>query len=541
MKKITVFTIFCFSAAVWCADSIHRIDATHKPTAVTVYRSGALLTRTADVSLKKGRNLIVFSNIPDNINTGTIRMADQAATLPSCTVRSISWERATNTLYRNEEIRKLNAEKEFLQQKIRKQQDHVEVLTKTLALLEQYRTIHGEAVAEQAYTGGKDNNTLWQSSGNTLATRYRNTQTEKRNTEGEIRDLQEKLHLVNQKLRNYSEGITAKRISILVTADAKADCKTSLKIAYVTYAASWTPRYQAKILSGKKTMDLEYSGNVKQTTGESWDQIALTLSTAPARISATPPELKNWILYSTPQQKGKSARKLVTVESADTAMPLALATYQNNASGNIAKVNTKGDAASVTYTLPGKYTIADGNQESAFVITRRTFKTDYQNEAIPELRKNVFICGEFLNDSPYLLLPGKVAISRDSGYIGTSTLPLTAQGEKNKLYAGSVDGVSVTSQKTQDMHKTEGLVRKTKCHYERWQTTLLNTGNQPVRLILKQRIPVSEVEEVTVKLLPATTAGGELDPKTGFIHWKITLQPGELKRITLACRTAKML
>ena len=186
MKKITVFTIFCFSAAVWCADSIHRINATHKPTAVTVYRSGALLTRTADVSLKKGRNLIVFSNIPDNINTGTIRMADQAAALPSCTVRSISWERATNTLYRNEEIRKLNAEKELLQQKIRKQQDHVEVLTKTLALLEQYRTIHGEAVAEQAYTGGKDNNTLWQSSGNTLATRYRNTQTEKRNTEGEI-------------------------------------------------------------------------------------------------------------------------------------------------------------------------------------------------------------------------------------------------------------------------------------------------------------------------------------------------------------------
>ncbi|MBR2426287.1 MAG: mucoidy inhibitor MuiA family protein [Lentisphaeria bacterium] len=540
MKKITVFTIFCLNVAVCLANSIHPINAEHKPSAVTVYRSGALLTRTADVALKKGRNLIVFANIPDNINTGTIRMAEQAVTHPDCTIRSISWERATSTLYRNEEIRKLTAEKENLQQKILQKQDHVEVLTKTLSLLECYRTIHGEAVAEQAYTSGKDK-TLWQSSNDTLTTRYRNAQTEKRNTEGAIRDLQEKLHLVDQKLRNHSEGVTARRISILVTADAKADCKATLKIAYVTHAASWTPRYQAKIVSGKKTMDLEYSGNVKQASGEKWEQIDLTLSTAPVRLSATPPEWKNWVLYGEPQQKGKSARKLVTVESADAAMPVAFAMYQNNTSGNIAKVNTKGDAASVSYTLPGKYTIADGNQESAFVITRRTFKTDYRNEAIPELRNNVFICGEFLNDSPYLLLPGKVAISRDSGYIGTSTLPLTAQGEKNKLYAGSVDGISVTSQKTQDKHTTEGLVQKTSCHYEHWQTTLLNTGNKPVSLILRQRIPVSEVEEVTVKLLPATTAGAELDPKTGMIHWNLTLQPGELKRLNLACRTAKKL
>ena len=103
MKNITFLFTLCTAVSTFANTSYNRITAQHKPESVTVYQSGALVTRTADVTLKKGRNIVVFSNIPDNINTGTIRMADQTA-LP-CTIRSITWERATSTLYRNDEIR----------------------------------------------------------------------------------------------------------------------------------------------------------------------------------------------------------------------------------------------------------------------------------------------------------------------------------------------------------------------------------------------------------------------------------------------------
>lgn len=538
MKNILFAFTLCVMTSVYADASFHRITVQHEPASATVYQSGALVTRTADVQLKKGRNIIVFANIPDNINTGTIRMAERSAALP-CSIRSISWERATSTLYRNDELRKLTAAKNELEQKIRQKKDTVEVQTKTLALLDQYRTLHADAVSEQGHTSGK-NDKSWKSSRDALLKRYQRVLQEKRNTESGIKDLQQELKQIEAKLRSCSEGVTARRISVLVTADAPAASKATLQITYLTHAASWTPRYQAKVISGSNTLDLEYSGAVKQKTGEPWNNIELILSTAPVRISATPPKIKSWVLFGAPQQKGKSARKIVTVESADCAMPM-LAAAGAPVTNDMVKVSKKGDAASVTYTLPGKYTIADGDQESSFVITRRTFKTDYRIEAIPELRKNAFICAEFHNDSPFLLLPGAVAISRDSGYIGTSELPLTAQGGKNKLYAGAVDGVSMSSKRIQNYRKTEGVVNKEECTYETWCSTLINTSNKSITLDLKQRIPVSEVEEVKITLQRQTTRGYHLDAKTGFITWKLTLKPGELKKINLAYRTAKKL
>ena len=538
MKNIILLFTLCSAVSAFAVTSYNRITAQHKPESVTVYQSGALVTRTADVQLKKGRNIVVFSNIPDNINTGTIRMADQTA-LP-CTIRSITWERATSTLYRNDEIRKLTEAQKSLQQKIQQKKDTVDVQQKQIALLEQYLTLHDSAVAEQGHTSGKEKDS-WQTSRDALQKRYRDAQQIKRDTESEIKTLQQELELIRKKFRPYSEGITARRISIIVTADAPADTKATLKVTALTSAASWTPRYQAKVTSGSKTLDLEYSGIVSQNSGEAWNNVNLILSTAPVRISATPPTVGSWVLYGTPQQKGKSARKIAVVESADqAAMPLVTA-GMNLVPSNAVKVSEKGDAASVTYTLPGKYNIADGYQESSFTITKRSFQTDYRNEAIPELRKNAFICAEFHNDSPFLFLPGDVAVSRDSGYIGTSTLPMTNPGGKSSLYAGAVDGVSMNYRKTQNLSKTEGVVNKEECQYETWETTLLNTTNKAVVLNVKQRVPVSELDEVKISIQRQTTPGYQFDARTGFITWKLTMKPGELKKVTLAYRTAKKL
>ena len=71
MKNIFFLISLCTAATSFAATNYNRITAQHKPDSVTVYQAGALVTRSADVALKKGRNIIVFSNIPDNINTRT--------------------------------------------------------------------------------------------------------------------------------------------------------------------------------------------------------------------------------------------------------------------------------------------------------------------------------------------------------------------------------------------------------------------------------------------------------------------------------------
>ena len=49
----------------------------------------------------------------------------------------------------------------------------------------------------------------------------------------------------------------------------------------------------------------------------------------------------------------------------------------------------------------------------------------------------------------------------------------------------------------------------------------------------------AEVEEVKISIQRRTTPGYQFDAKTGFITWKLTMKPNELKRVTLEHKTAK--
>ena len=56
-------------------------------------------------------------------------------------------------------------------------------------------------------------------------------------------------------------------------------------------AVTWKPEY--KLLAGKSNEDVQvdYLANLQQNSGEEWNQVKLTLSTAQPMLNATPPEL----------------------------------------------------------------------------------------------------------------------------------------------------------------------------------------------------------------------------------------------------------
>lgn len=71
----------------------------------------------------------------------------------------------------------------------------------------------------------------------------------------------------------------------------------SLSLSYITYSASWSPRYDLSLNSVKCTGVLEYGAELKNTTSETWRDAKIVLSTSQTTfsgLSETIPLLQPW-------------------------------------------------------------------------------------------------------------------------------------------------------------------------------------------------------------------------------------------------------
>ena len=57
-------------------------------------------------------------------------------------------------------------------------------------------------------------------------------------------------------------------IGILLTVQEKGEIQ--LLVSYVVSNAKWTPKYDLRVSSAERTMQVTYFGMVEQNTGEDW-------------------------------------------------------------------------------------------------------------------------------------------------------------------------------------------------------------------------------------------------------------------------------
>jgi hypothetical protein len=69
------------------------------------------------------------------------------------------------------------------------------------------------------------------------------------------------------------------------------DGSISLSISYITYSASWSPRYDLNLNSIKSTGVLEYGADLKNTTSETWRDAKVILSTSQTTFSGLSEEI----------------------------------------------------------------------------------------------------------------------------------------------------------------------------------------------------------------------------------------------------------
>jgi len=312
--------------------------------------------------------------------------------------------------------------------------------------------------------------------------------------------------------------------------------------------ARWMPLYDARLqllpptdptglLEGK--LQLSYLAKVEQNTGENWDDVALTLSTARPGLGTLPPKLdpiyvdasrpaaaymmgRARMAESTEYDESVSEMlgSLMPVEKDPTAAAPVEAQYE------IAEVKSEG--ATVTFELPRRMSVPADGQPHRATIAAHEFPCRLSYQAVPRRTEWAYLRATIENQSPLTLLVGEVNIFRDDTFVGASRLEFVAPGQEFKLFLGPDEQVHARRELVRrDVEKNlVGNVRRQTFGY---RIAVENLKPYRVSLFMLDQIPVSRHEQIKLKLRHA-------DPQPeindlGEMRWEFTMTPGSKRDV----------
>ena len=320
-----------------------------------------------------------------------------------------------------------------------------------------------------------------------------------------------------------------------------------LVIDYVVPGAAWRPYHRAVLVQGADpaapaTVDWQTTACVWQATAEDWTDVALVFSLERPSLGVAPPTLADDELAA------RRRPDTVAVEARD---------HEQQTTG------LGGEPPAGDSQVPG---IDDGGLGVALSAARATVVADgaphrvpvggfrsaarIERVAIPLRSPWVHLRARLVNTGAAPLLAGPVDLVRSSGYVGRAEIGFVAPDEKFQLGFGPEADVRVHRTETGERDDA-GLLGGWNVQTVRIAVRLSNLGVAPREVVVTERIPISEVEQVEVKpstpdayLLAGDPTGGEevtqvtaraIDDR-GLVTWSVELPPLGRRAVTLEYR-----
>jgi len=316
--------------------------------------------------------------------------------------------------------------------------------------------------------------------------------------------------------------------------------RLDLTLSYTVPGAGWTPAYDARVSTADRKVELGYFGVVRQSTGEDWRDIALTLSTARPSLGGGPAPLTPWTLdVFNPRLRAAIAEGL---ESAQSASPMRRQTLEGKAvadaaqepeqAANFALATVETAATSAAFRIAAPTTIASDNASQKVAITTARLAATPEYLAIPKRLPAAFLTTKVVNTSEFPFLAGALNVFLDGTFVAASSLRAVQPGEKFDLALGVDEGLALKRKLVNRFAEDTGLTSGGRRVTYEFLLTVQNNKPTAERVVLRDQLPISRNEKIVVKHLAPDPKDLKPDNE-GILKWTLDLKPGEKREITL--------
>lgn len=303
---------------------------------------------------------------------------------------------------------------------------------------------------------------------------------------------------------------------------------------YTVPNAIWRPIHEASLVGGALTVRSRAA--VWQHTGEDWNNVALSFSTARSSLGHEPPPLRDDVL----SVKKKDTR--VVVQAREVAIAKA-------GLGRGGEPPRSGPHGALTVPsavdLPGVDDGGDIQNMKAMqpmsvpshgrpvFVDLTTFTAPAQRSVVvmAEVDQTAYIKAACSHQGDRPLLAGPVDLIMESGPVGTTRTLFVAPGEQLALGFGPEDDIRV--RRTIEAKEVVDDVDQWRRRTVTVNIYLSNLGADTKDLEVVERLPVSEVDHVQVTLVNDKTSGAPSLDQDGFLRWALSIGARGRMRLSL--------
>ena len=511
--------------------------------AATLYPQGASVERNADFEAGAGRHTVLIVGMPAQFRRESLRITGEGSSgfrilstdERKAATRALEAQRQSKSRDIRKAIEALQDKQQFAQNAVtaaQQQQQFIQMMAKAQA---QASAKDSALISADQYTG------MWSSIGEGVKSAL-DTQ---RRAQMEMREIREQINELNAQLRDVGvERSYGPVLAVEIEADAPLDGALSVK--YQIDNAAWAPVYDARLsLGDAPDLTLVRRAQVQQYTGEDWNDVALTLSTArPSGRSAAPDprELFAQIYEERPEltvSDGFAADTMVQME----AMPPPPAAPSYRTDVVLVKESARTGAVSISavadlqgetvrYTIPGAASVSGSGERKQLMIDEIDAGVTLEVRATPSLDQTAYLYAEFKNDGDAPVLPGQVSLYRDEVFVGRAPLTKIAGGETAFIPFGNYDSVKIKHREIERIEGEQGLIRSRQTERRRYEMSAENFGDKAVKIVILDSMPYAEDEDVEITLRADPKPDErDVEGRKGALAWRYDLAPGQKRGI----------
>lgn len=545
--RLLSLSLGLLSSALWLTAA--PVDS--RISAVTVYQDRAVITRTTTVQLTGGTTELVFANLPQALNEQSLQVSGKGSA--AATILDVSAKHTYVDYTPDARVKELEDQLRTLAKEMRGVEDRGNLLNMQSATLDR---MEAALFAPPAKDVPRPELSQFTASLTYLSEQKAKIVTDRATLDEQREALNLKVQTVQNQLNELrgAGGKAFKTVTVRVAATSAGNLDVSL--SYTVPGAAWVPSYDARVISAERTVQLDYFGLVRQSTGEDWKDVALTLSTARPSLGGAAPVLTVWnldilqaIALREQQDKAKEEyRRRADLSSRAAAMPAAvnMQTLTTNAAGEgmaesapppevdafYTSATIQTGATSASFKIATASSIPSDNSPQRVPITSASLKATPEYLTVPKRQTAAFLTSKVINSSDFPLLAGAMNVFLDGTFVATSALRTVMAGEKFDLALGVDDGIAIKHKRVNKFTEDTGLTNSGKRVTYEYLITVQNNKKTTERVIVADQVPLSRNEKIVVKLLSPDVK--DVKPTDeGTLKWTLDLKPGEKRELNV--------
>ncbi len=316
-------------------------------------------------------------------------------------------------------------------------------------------------------------------------------------------------------------------IVIAEISNAGEEYTTDMNLSYITGGSGWIPVYEV-FANDNKTLKINYRAKILNNTGIDWNNQNITLSTADPSQYYAAPDLEPYIV--TPADGYKYQNNYNNENNEDNeeqAQQKQALKYQ----GNTDEEEIYTPDREITFDIAKRYSFPAGLTPMLVDVTAYDLNPDFLYRCAPKKDEQVYSIARIKDWEKLNLIDGEASIYNNGNFLGKSYLRPSDFEDYMELPLGVVNNIFVKHKQVSELSSKKVLAGGVNAAFT-YEIKIKNNSTESVNVEIIDQVPVSQRSNVKVEDIEMTD-GGEQDPLTGKIVWKLNIDKSSEKTLSL--------